>query len=285
MLNALTIDVEDYYHVSGCERTVDRNAWPMYESRVVENTQRLLELLEAYRVRATFFVLGWVSDRFPQLVRQIRALGHEIGSHSYWHRLVYQQTPDQFRDDLRRSRDVLQDTLGEPVTLYRAPSFSITQRSRWALEILVQEGFHVDSSIFPVRHDRYGMPDAETRIHRIETPSGTLWEFPPSVVRLGRVNVPVAGGGYFRLYPLAVTCRCIRQINHRQSIPAMFYVHPWEIDPRQPRVRFPSYLARFRHYLNLSSTQRKLEVLLNHVRFGTVSDAMKCFDQRLAEVD
>ncbi len=270
ILNALTIDVEDYYQVSGFERHIARDRWGEYESRVVVNTERILDLLSSYSVSATFFVLGWVAERFPQLVRAIGAAGHEIGSHSYWHRLVYQQTPDQFRDDLLYSRRVLEEAGGAAVTAYRAPSFSITKQSLWALEILAAEGFTIDSSIFPIFHDRYGIPDARPHVHELETSAGPLWEFPASTERLAGVNWPVSGGGYFRLYPFGVTRRFLRRINARGE-PFMFYFHPWEIDAAQPRLQAGSRAGRWRHYLNLDGTQQKLELLLQEFRFGTIS--------------
>jgi polysaccharide deacetylase family protein (PEP-CTERM system associated) len=180
-LNALTIDVEDYYHVSGFEHCIDRRDWDSFESRVGPSTERLLDCLEAADVRATFFVLGWVAERQPSLVRAIRAAGHEVGCHSYAHRLVYEQTPAEFRADLRRGLRTLEDALGEPVTAYRAPSFSITQQSLWALDILVEEGITLDSSIYPTHHDRYGLPGTPLGPHRIDLPAGPLWEFPPPV--------------------------------------------------------------------------------------------------------
>ena len=242
MLNALTIDVEDYFQVSGFERHVDRRDWDRYESRVVPNTYRLLSLLEEQQTQGTFFVLGWVAERFPELVRDIHRAGHEIGSHSYWHRLIYQLTPDEFRADLVHSRDVLEQITGEPVTAYRAPSFSITKDSLWALEILVEEGFDSDSSIYPIYHDRYGIPDAQPALHRLATKAGELWEFPASVLRVGRMNLPISGGGYFRLYPLPFTIRALRKVNRQLQRPFVFYAHPWEIDPTQPRLRVGSWL-------------------------------------------
>jgi len=197
LVNAFTVDVEDYYQVSAFETDIDRDHWGRYESRVARNTHRMLELLDRYHVKATFFVLGWVADRDPGLVRDIHEAGHEVGSHSYWHRLVYGQSPQQFREDLRRSVEAIEAAIGQPVTAYRAPSFSITNQSLWAREILAEEGFLVDSSVYPIHHHRYGIPDAKPGIHRTVTPAGSLWEFPPSVVRCKRVNLPVGGGGYF----------------------------------------------------------------------------------------
>ncbi|MBI2826660.1 MAG: DUF3473 domain-containing protein [Planctomycetia bacterium] len=274
IVNALSIDVEDYFQVSAFDRHIRRESWPEYESRVVANTHKLLRLLDKHGVAATFFVLGWVAERYPQLVRDLHASGHEIGSHSYWHRLIYELAPDEFRQDLVRSRDGLEQIIGERVTAYRAPSFSITKASQWALDILVEEGFTSDSSIYPVHHDRYGIPDARPDIHKIETPSGDLWEFPACVLRVAGMNVPVSGGGYFRLYPLALTIRALKAVNNRLRRPFVFYVHPWEIDPRQPRLRVGSRLARCRHYLNLASTERKLDGLLSMFTFGRMCDVM-----------
>jgi len=274
LINALTIDVEDYFQVTAFEKQILRHQWDAFESRVVANTRRILRLLDFHGVRATFFILGWVARRFPQLVRDIRRDGHEVGSHSYWHRLIYQLSREEFRKDLRLSRDVLQDILGEAVTAYRAPSFSITARSIWALDILAEEGFQSDSSIFPIRHDRYGIPDVTPRIHEIHTSAGVLSEFPPSVVKIAGQNVPVSGGGYFRLYPLCWTRRWLQQINE-QAQPFLFYLHPWELDPEQPRLAAGSWLSRLRHYVNLSSTEFKLDSLLRHFRFAPLNEVIE----------
>jgi polysaccharide deacetylase family protein (PEP-CTERM system associated) len=269
---AFTVDVEDYFQVAAFETLVRPERWDDFESRVVGNTQRILNILERRQVRATFFVLGWVAERHPQLVRQIHERGHEIGSHGYWHRRIYTQTPDEFRCDLRRSRDVLSGIIGQPVRCYRAPTFSITAKSRWALQILVEEGFEIDSSIVPARHDRYGMPGAQRGIHRLDTPAGPLWEFPPTVARFGPYHLPAGGGGYFRLYPFRFSRYCLSHARRETGQPLMFYVHPWEIDPQQPRFHNASRLSRFRHYVNLHSTERKLDRLLQTFRFGTVGE-------------
>jgi len=274
ILNAFTVDVEDYYQVSAFERHVDRDHWDRWESRVVANTHRILRLLEKHHVRATFFVLGWTGHKYPHLVRDIHRSGHEIGSHSYWHRLVYDLSPEEFLADLRLSRDVLQNAIGEPVTAYRAPSFSITKRSLWALEILAEEGFRVDSSVFPIYHDRYGIPGAEPRLHRIATRRGALWEFPAAVVRLAGMNVPVGGGGYFRLYPLRWSIYCLKRINRVAREPFVFFVHPWEIDPEQPRIPAASRKSRLRHYVNLKKNEKKLGELLEAFRFGPLGDVV-----------
>lgn len=273
ILNAFTVDVEDYFQVSAFESYVPRDQWDQFPCRVVDNTHRILNMLNRHQVRGTFFVLGWVASRFPQLVKDIHRGGHEVASHGFWHRLIYDQKPDDFRTDVRTSRDTLEQIVGEPVTAYRAPSFSITKRSLWALEILADEGFKIDSSIFPVHHDRYGIPGAEPQIHQIATAAGPIWEFPPSVTRLAGLNIPL-GGGYFRLYPWALTRTCLRRLNKKLRQRFMFYIHPWELDPEQPRLRVGSRLARFRHFVNLGETEQKLELLLGDFAFTSVRDVV-----------
>jgi polysaccharide deacetylase family protein (PEP-CTERM system associated) len=265
LLNALTIDVEDYFHVTGMERVVKRSDWDDFPSRVGPNTRRLLQLLADAGVRGTFFVLGWVAERMPRLVREIRDAGHEVGCHSFWHRLIYEQTPAEFRADLRRARGVLEDALGEAVTAYRAPSFSVTDRSRWALDVLAEEGFTLDSSIYPTHHDRYGIAGTSPEPHRLELPAGTLSEFPPPVWRCLGYPLPVGGGGYFRLYPYALTRHGLRHIN-AEGRPFTVYLHPWELDPRRLRA--------FRHYVGLRRTEDRLGRLLKDFRFGTLSQAL-----------
>jgi polysaccharide deacetylase family protein (PEP-CTERM system associated) len=274
VLNAFSVDVEDYFQVSGFEQEIRRDDWASFESRVVENTRRLLRLLSRHDVRATFFVLGWVAEHYPDLVAEIAAAKHELASHSYWHRLVYDLSVEQFRDDLCRSRQALQQVVDQPIIGYRAPSFSITRKSLWALDVLAEEGFEFDSSVFPTRHPRYGIPGARQDIHQFETSAGRVWEFPPAVRKYGGLNLAVAGGGYFRLYPLRFTCHALTVIN-RTGQPFVFYVHPWEVDPQQPRLRAGSWAARFRHYVNLSRTERKLDHLLSRFRFGTVSEVIR----------
>jgi len=275
IVNAFTVDVEDYFQVSAFENDIRRDQWDQFESRVVANTKRILELLARHDVRATFFVLGWVARQYPELVREIHSAGHEIGSHSFWHRLIYTQTPDEFRTDLRQSRDLLADIIGEPITAYRAPSFSITRQSLWALDILAEEGFRIDSSVFPIYHDRYGIPNAKPRIHQITTSAGPLWEFPPSIFRIAGLNLPVGGGGYFRLYPLWCTICCLSAVNRKARQPFMFYIHPWEVDAEQPRLGAGSRMSRFRHTVNLSRTERKLDALLRGFHFGPLCDMIE----------
>jgi polysaccharide deacetylase family protein (PEP-CTERM system associated) len=278
LVNALTIDVEDYYHVSAFEGCVSRSAWDECESRVVASTGRVLDRLAEAGVHGTFFVLGWVAERYPRLVRSIRAAGHEVGCHSHDHRLVYRQTPGQFRADLRQARDALQDALGEAVTAYRAPSFSITRACLWALDVLIEEGFAFDSSVFPTHHDRYGVPGAPLYPHRIERSDGSIWEYPLAVWPVVGYPVPVGGGGYFRLYPYALTRHALRAIN-AAGRPFAVYLHPWELDPGQPRMR-PGVLRAFRHYVNLSRTEGRLVRLLQDFSFDTLSESLARWCER-----
>lgn len=282
LINAMTVDVEDYFHVSGFADQVSQSAWDDMPSRVVANTHRLLKLLERHQTRGTFFILGWVAEKFPQLVRDIHRSGHEVGCHSYWHQLVYDLSPDEFRHDLIKARDLLQNLVGEPVTLYRAPSFSITHRSLWALDVLAEEGFTCDSSIYPVYHDRYGIPEAEMPPHRILTANGSLDEFPGGVATFGKLRLAVSGGGYFRLYPRRFTEFCLARINSRTDCPFMFYIHPWEVDPDQPRLS-GTLMSRFRHYQNLRSTERKLNWLLPRFRFDSMSASIRNTTNKLSE--
>jgi polysaccharide deacetylase family protein (PEP-CTERM system associated) len=271
VLNALTVDVEDYYHVSAFENCVRRDQWDHLESRVVASTHTILRMLERAEVRSTFFVLGWVAERHPHLVRSIYAAGHEIGCHSYWHHLIYEQTPAEFRYDLVRARNVLEDIVSTPVVCYRAPSFSITHRSLWALDILIDEGFTLDSSIYPTHHDRYGIAGAPLGPHRIVRSGGAIDEFPPPVLRWAGYPFPVGGGGYFRLYPYWLTRRGLRAIN-AEGRPASVYLHPWELDPEQPRL-WPGIARAIRHYVNLRRTKERLGRLLKDFNLGTLSEA------------
>jgi polysaccharide deacetylase family protein (PEP-CTERM system associated) len=272
LVNALTIDVEDYFHVTGFEHCISRSDWDWMPSRVVASTHKILNVLDRTATRATFFVLGWVAERHPALVEAIRDAGHEVGCHSYWHRLVYQQTPEEFRQDLCRARDVLQDILGERVHAYRAPSFSITRDSLWALDILLEEGFTIDSSVYPTVHDRYGLAGTPTQPYQLERPAGTLWEVPLAIRKVCGFPLAVGGGGYFRLYPYWFTRQALAALN-RHGQPFVTYVHPWELDPDQPRLA-PGRLRAFRHYVNLHRTEPRLRRLLRDFRFGPVSEVL-----------
>ena len=272
--NAMTVDVEDYFQVSAFDSAVRREDWASMPSRVVANTRRLLQLFDNHGVKATFFVLGWVAERFPSLVREIAAAGHELASHGHGHRLVYQQSPEEFRTDVRLAKALIEDAGGTQVSGYRAPSFSITAKSLWALDVLLDEGYTYDASIFPIRHDRYGIPDAPRHRHEIQRAGGVMYEAPGSTVRIGGMNLPVAGGGYFRLLPYAWTRWGIARLNSVERQPAIFYLHPWEIDPEQPRLN-ASALSRFRHYRNLDKTAPRLRRLLTDFRFTSVSSVLK----------
>jgi polysaccharide deacetylase family protein (PEP-CTERM system associated) len=280
IVNLMTVDVEDYFHVNAFAGRVARDSWPTFPSRVEANTARILGLFAEHGVRGTFFVLGWVAERYPQLVRRIADAGHEIGSHSHWHRLVYSLTPEEFREDLRRARGAIGDATGITVRGFRAPSFSITERSLWALDVLADEGYDYDASIFPVRHDVYGIPGAPRHPHLIECGSRTLFELPGSAGRLGGdLRLPI-GGGYFRFFPYAATRRAIASFNDDEGHPAMFYLHPWEVDPAQPRLR-ASFRSGLRHYSNLARTEPRLRRLLTDFRWGAIEDA---FPRRAPDV-
>lgn len=268
----LSVDVEDYFQVSAFEHRIQRDQWDSMSCRVEANTDRLLTIFSDADVHGTFFVLGWVANKFPKLIQRIADAGHELASHGYWHKLVYNLKPEEFRQDLRDSRDAIGSATGASVTAYRAPSFSITQKSLWALDILVEEGFLIDSSIFPVRHDRYGMPDAIPEIHKRSTKSGDIIEIPPSFWQSPIAKIPI-GGGYFRLLPQRVTTRAIKGVRDAGR-PAMFYLHPWEIDPEQPRVTKVGLKSRFRHYVGLNKTEQKLQNLLRRQSFGPIREAL-----------
>jgi polysaccharide deacetylase family protein (PEP-CTERM system associated) len=273
IVNAMTVDVEDYFHVSAFDGVLPRSEWDRMESRVVRNTDRLLELFAETSVRATFFVLGWVAERHPSLVRGILAGGHEVASHGYAHRLVYDLTPDMFRDDIRRSKRILEDAGGCVVEGYRAPSYSVTPRSLWALDILIDEGFHYDASIFPIHHDRYGIPVSPRHAYTLHRAAGEILEAPASTARWGPFNFPVAGGGYFRILPYEWTRWGISRINRLEQRAAIFYIHPWEIDPGQPRLS-GSLMSRFRHYRNLDQTESRLRRLVADFAFGPMTQVL-----------
>jgi polysaccharide deacetylase family protein (PEP-CTERM system associated) len=273
--NALSIDVEDWFQVHAFEDAIPRERWEGCERRVVASTGRLLDVLAARGVSATFFVLGWVAERHPRLVSEIAGAGHEVASHGYEHRRVDRLGPDAFRADLRRAADAIGAACGVTVRGFRAPSFSVSEDSLWAFDVLFEEGYRFDSSVFPVRHDRYGMPSFPRRPVRVrEGPGRALWEFPMTTWRLFGRNLPVAGGGWMRFLPPAAMRRAIETEN-RAGRPAIVYLHPWEVDPGQPRVGAAPWASRVRHYLNLDRTLGRLEGLLDRFRFGTVSQALE----------
>ena len=259
--NVFSVDVEDYFHVEAFADVVDRQQWDSYACRVEANTQRLLDLLDECQVEGTFFVLGWVAERYPHLVRDIVGRGHEVACHSYWHRLIYKLTREEFAADTRRAKDAIEQAAGESVFGYRAPSYSITSESLWALEVLAEAGFRYDSSIFPIRHDVYGIPDAPRHPFVVTTPAGPIVEFPITTFRMvGEQNLPVGGGGYLRILPFWYT----KLGYHRaraEKLPLIAYIHPWEVDPDQPRLQ-GRRKSQLRHYTNLAKTHDRLRRLL-----------------------
>jgi polysaccharide deacetylase family protein (PEP-CTERM system associated) len=270
--NVLSVDVEDYFHVQAFADVADRSRWDSYQSRVDQNTRHVLDLLDECGVKGTFFILGWVAERFPQLVRAIVARGHEPACHSYWHRLIHEMEPAAFDADTRRAKDCIEQAAGRQIYGYRAPSYSVTARSLWALEVLAAAGFTYDSSIFPIRHDIYGIPSGPRFPCRLATASGPIVEYPLTTFRVfGNVNLPVGGGGYLRIFPFWYTRLGFGRARNEQ-LPLIANIHPWEIDPSQPRI--PGRLtSRLRHYTNLSKTADRLRRLLALGRFASFEDS------------
>lgn len=273
LINAFTVDVEDYFQVSAFEGAVPRENWSSVPSRIDAGLSTVLDLLERAGLRGTFFVLGWVARNRPDLLRAIFDRGHEIGCHSDLHRLVYSQTPGEFRGDLRSALDSIQQATGHPCTLYRAPTFSITNRSLWALPVLAEEGIRIDSSIYPVVHDRYGIPGAPRFPYRPLRDVPDFVEFPPSTVRLFGMTMACAGGGYLRIHPFFLTRFALRRINGANRQPGVVYVHPWEFDPGQPVVA-SGRLQTLRHRMNLDKVAPRVSRLLSEFRFSTLGEAL-----------
>lgn len=267
IVDGLSVDLEDYFQVEAFSGNIPRSHWPLFNSRLCHNTARTLELLARNGCRATFFVLGWVAERYPGLVREVAQAGHELACHSHLHRPLHALKPGEFREDLQRSRAAIEDAGGSKVVGFRAPTFSITRQSMWALEILAEEGFEYDSSIFPIHHDNYGVPDAPRWVHQEQLPSGSgIWEIPPSTVRFGGMNLPFGGGGYLRLLPMPFTRWAINRVRRCEKQPIIVYFHPWELDPNQPRLN-GSWKSRFRHYRGLSKTAERLNEILSSGMF------------------
>ena len=273
-LNALTVDVEDYFHVAAFARDIDPGDWPTLPARVEENTSRLLDIFDEAGVSATFFVLGWVAERYPALIREIHRRNHEVACHGHSHKLIYEQSPEEFRSETLGSKRLLEDLVSAPVVGYRAASYSITKASFWAVDIIAEAGFRYDSSIVPVHHDLYGMPMADAVPHRLVTERGaSIVEFPPTTYAVLGRRIPVAGGGYFRLYPYGLTRFFLRRINALERRPFIFYLHPWEVDPDQPRIR-TNLRSRFRHYTNLDKTELRLRRLISDFEFDSVRNVL-----------
>lgn len=268
-LNAMTVDVEDYFQVTAFESRIARGQWDEFQPRVADNTLRILDLFAQHGVSATFFTLGWVAQRFPELVRRIVDDGHELASHGYQHIRVSEQSPEQFRLDVRQTKTLLEDVSGRAVAGYRAACYSINQNNLWALTVLQEEGYRYSSSIYPVRHDLYGMPSAP-RFKFIPQQAPGLWEVPVSTLPVLGRNFPCGGGGFFRLYPYALSRWALRRLNQREQQPGIFYFHPWEIDPEQPRISGLPWKSRVRHYLQLDRTLPRLQRLCGDFAWGTM---------------
>jgi polysaccharide deacetylase family protein (PEP-CTERM system associated) len=302
MLNALTIDVEDYFQVSAFEGCVSRECWDNYPLRVEGNTSRILDMLDEFGIKATFFVLGWVAERKPTLVREIARRGHEVASHGHGHQRVCNQSRKEFRDDVRRSKALLEDLCGVPVLGYRAPSYSISMDTLWAYDELLDAGYSYDSSVFPIRHDLYGIPDWPRHPFTVSKNADGGWEpigshtcsltadrclvpcdkvckrmmeVPITTLLIGGKNIPIAGGGYFRFFPYAFTRWGLRRINQVELRSFVFYLHPWEIDPGQPRMSAAGLKSRFRHYLNLIKTEGRFRRLLTDFHFTSVREVLR----------
>ena len=285
--NYLTIDVEDYFHVSAFEKISPPETWGGRECRVERNTELILNILDEYHVKATFFILGWVAERYPQVTRKIAAQGHEIASHGYLHQRLALQDRETYRTDIRRGKALLEEQIGTAVLGYRAPSYSITRETSWAFDELLEAGFLYDSSIFPMRHDFYGIPDwPRFAGYAVKTDNGwqasdtaageqkSIRELPITTLRLGSKNLPIAGGGYFRLLPYSVTRWGLKRINQKEQQPFVFYLHPWEFDPDQPRMSAAGVKSQFRHYLNLKQTEKRFRRLLNDFEFMPIVEGL-----------
>ena len=283
--NYLTIDVEDYFHVSAFEKISPPATWAGRECRVESNTDLILNILDESGVKATFFILGWVAERYPQLTKKIAGQGHEIACHGYLHQRLSLQSRETYREDIHKAKGILEDQIGTAVLGYRAPSYSITRETSWAFEELIAAGFTYDSSIFPMKHDFYGIPDwSRFSGYAVKTGQGwissdsdvpgqsSIYELPITTLRLGNKNLPIAGGGYFRLLPYAATRWGLNRINQLERQPFVFYLHPWEFDPQQPRMAGASAKSRFRHYLNLGRTEDRFRRLLSDFKFGPMRD-------------
>lgn len=274
MLNAITVDVEDWFHVAVFRNVIDYEDWEKQESRILPNICRILELFDEYGVKATFFVLGWLAERFPEIVLTIKKYGHEIGSHGYAHKIIYEHPKENFQDDLDKSMTILENITTEKVLYYRAPSFSITSQSMWALEVLAERGIRYDSSIFPIKHDIGGFPNMPRIPFFMEFKNGAkLNEFPLSTLRFWGENIPISGGGYLRLLPYWFIRKSIKK-NNEAGIPVILYFHPWEIDAGQPRMKL-KLSSRFRHYTNLDLTEGKVRKLLSEFKFTSLGELAK----------
>ncbi|MCD2451843.1 DUF3473 domain-containing protein [Methylicorpusculum oleiharenae] len=270
-VNAMTVDVEDYFQVSAFEKYINRSDWDSLPQRVSQNTHRILDLFAEHNIHATFFTLGWVAERNPDLIRRIIKEGHELACHGYAHQRVTDQTPTQFSTDIIKAKNLLEDLGGQPVNGYRAPSYSIGAKNLWAHDILNEAGFLYSSSVYPVKHDLYGMPDAPRYLYQ-PLESSDFKEIPITTVRIGNKNFPCGGGGFFRFYPYAFSKWAFKVINHKEQQSGIFYFHPWEIDPDQPRQKGINLKSRFRHYLNLDKMEHRIIRLLTDFKWDTMAN-------------
>lgn len=273
MMNLLTIDVEDYFQVENLSGVINISEWGDYQVRVEKNTDKILNILSDFNMNATFFVLGWVAERYSEIVKKINNAGHEVASHGYEHKLIFNQTQEEFREDIRKTKQILEDIVKTEVVGYRAPNFSITKDSIWSLDILKDEGFKYDSSLLPVKRKKGGLAEAKRKPYEISIKEGLLMEFPLSTVKIFNKNMSFSGGGFFRLYPYCFTNWAVKEVN-REGLPVIFYIHPWEFDPEQPRVN-ASFMNRFKHYVNLSKTEEKFKRLLGDFEFCSIREYIK----------
>lgn len=275
MKHSLSFDIEEHFQVAAFDYPARRRHWDVLQSRVERNTESILALLDSAQVKATMFILGWVAERHQDMVKSIAKAGHEIACHGYSHELISVQSPAKFREDISRAKKILEDCTGQAVLGYRAPTFSITKETKWALPILVEEGFLYDSSIVPAVHDSYGIRDANPSVHSLDTNAGVLWEIPPSTYQVGWIRIPVGGGGYFRLFPYPMFRWFLRKVE-KEGTPLVMYFHPWELDPEQPKMR-GSLLSNFRHYVNLQKTQERMVSLLQDFHFTPICNLLPSF--------
>ena len=278
VVNVFSVDVEDYFQVEAFKNNIDFSDWNSFECRVEKNTDLILQLLADKNIKGTFFTLGWIAERYPDVVKKIAAEGHEVASHGMTHQLIYKQKPEVFRKETIDSRALLQDLSQQEVIGYRAATYSITKQSLWALDILYEAGFKYDSSIFPMHHDKYGIADAFSEPHVLTTPNGNeIIEFPISTVKTKLMTLPVAGGGYFRIFPYLYTKWGLASLNAKNK-PFVFYLHPWEVDPEQPVIEGTSAFSRFRHYTNLKRCHSRLNTLLDDFSFSTMKTVLTNLD-------
>jgi polysaccharide deacetylase family protein (PEP-CTERM system associated) len=274
LTNAISVDVEDYYQVEAFSSVINRASWKDYPTRVASNNEKILALFDDLGVKGTFFILGCVAEKDSGIVREIHQQGHEVACHGYSHQMILKQDRKTFTEETVKAKALLEDISGEKVVGYRAATYSITKKNLWALEVLIDAGFEYDSSIFPIKHDRYGIPDFSREPCELGVGKKSIKEFPISTIRLFGMNLPVAGGGYFRLYPYMLSKWGLSKVN-KEGLPFVFYLHPWEVDPGQPKIDGISAMTRFRHYVNIEKTESKLRSLLRDFSLGRIDKLLE----------